>query len=212
MRLILFVLLLVNSSLAYATINNTVNDIIIHAEAASSAIAKNHALEDGKRRGLQLLLMQFDSDQDEAILEQVSDELVNKLVQGFELHQEKVTPNSYQAILNITFNMDFLYKNFPQLYKIYAKTIAKEKSSPEQSITKLNCYIIIKSLEDFVYKRTILQRELKGLNSLIPTSINNEMVRLELNFAGSLKELAKAMRVGNIGFAETEAGLKLIVE
>lgn len=94
------------SNSAKKTSNYLIKDVIAKSEAENSSQARNQAISIAQREAFLTLLQRLEID--EVFSDDFSDAEIKRLVKSQQVLDEKITYNSYFAILNIEFNEEYV--------------------------------------------------------------------------------------------------------
>ena len=100
--LFLFVILPLHESFAGSIY--TVGNVLIYASGENATEARNKAVDTGEMKALNQLLGKMATSSAHKPLPNISDSDLARAVQGFQVSDEKIAANHYQAILTVSFN------------------------------------------------------------------------------------------------------------
>lgn len=111
----------------------TITDFNVSKKDKDATLARKKAMEDGQRKAFSIILERLDIDPSNNIL--IGDDEISQMLRSMQIKQEKITNNSYSALLTMDFSQDYV-KYTLNKYKI-------SKLSP-----KLNSYLLIPVLKE----------------------------------------------------------------
>lgn len=102
-----------------------ISNVHVDVTAAMATEARDQAIQQGQRQALSLLFRKIVMDDDLAKIPTLEESLVNDLVQGFEVNNEKTSSVRYIADLTLSFNRDGVLNLLQRLGISFSQTPAR---------------------------------------------------------------------------------------
>ena len=103
----------------------TVSDISVDASADSAAAARPLAIAEGERRAFGILLRRLTQPEDHGRLPRASEALLNDVIAGFGIDEERASATRYIAKISVTFRADAVRRLLQDNRIAYAETMSR---------------------------------------------------------------------------------------
>jgi len=103
----------------------TVSDVNVEASADSAANARPAAIAEGQRRAFTTLLRRLTQPEDHGRLPRPSESLLNEVVGGFGIDEERASATRYIAKISVTFRPDAIRRLLQDNKLAYAETMSR---------------------------------------------------------------------------------------
>jgi len=103
----------------------TVSDVAVEASADSAASARPAAIADGQRRAFTTLLRRLTQPEDHGRLPRPSEALLNEVVAGFGIDEERASATRYIAKISVTFRAEAVRRLLQDNKLAYAETMSR---------------------------------------------------------------------------------------
>lgn len=103
----------------------TVSDVAVEASADSAANARPAAIADGQRRAFTTLLRRLTQPEDHGRLPRPSEALLNEVVGGFGIDEERASATRYIAKISVTFRAEAVRRLLQDNKLAYAETMSR---------------------------------------------------------------------------------------